>query len=570
MKRMISAKRIGVISFVLLLSAASLIFLGSSSDDFKLVKSLEIYYSLFRELNLFYVDKTNPETLVENSINGMLKELDPYTTFIPESDRENFNFMTTGEYGGIGSLIRRNGDYAIIAEPYENFPAARGGLRAGDTILAINGESMKNMEISQISEKLKGTPNTQVTLTLRRYGVPEPFDVSLTREKITISNVPYYGMLNDHIGYIRLSNFTTGAAQETKEALLNLKKNPSLNAVVLDIRGNPGGLLIEAVDVANIFVPQGREIVSTKGRVKQWDQQYNTRFMPVDTSIFLGVLVSRGSASASEIVAGSLQDLDRAVIIGQRTFGKGLVQTTRDLSYNAKLKVTTAKYYIPSGRCIQALDYSHRNPDGSVGHIPDSLISEYLTLHGRKVYDGGGIEPDFKTDPETLSQISVALITQNLIFDYATVYAAIHDSIPPVDQFELSDQDYTGFKKMVTSDNFSYETNSEEALKKLIETAKQEKYYDPAKDDFNDLEHKLAHNNMKDLNTFQKEIKQLLKEEIAVRYYYQKGRVRSAIENDPEVLEAMDVLTQPDLYLSTLNLSPEPVHHAKGETNVMR
>jgi carboxyl-terminal processing protease len=570
MKRMISAKRIGVISFVLLLSAGSLIFLGSSSDDFKLVKSLEIYYSLFRELNLFYVDKTNPETLVENSINGMLKDLDPYTTFIPESDRENFNFMTTGEYGGIGSLIRRNGDYAIIAEPYENYPAARGGLRAGDTILAINGESMKNMEISQISEKLKGTPNTQVTLTLRRYGVPEPFDVSLTREKITISNVPYYGMLNDHIGYIRLSNFTTGAAQETKEALLNLKKNPSLNAVVLDIRGNPGGLLIEAVDVANIFVPQGREIVSTKGRVKQWDQQYNTRFMPVDTSIFLAVLVSRGSASASEIVAGSLQDLDRAVIIGQRTFGKGLVQTTRDLSYNAKLKVTTAKYYIPSGRCIQALDYSHRNPDGSVGHIPDSLISEYLTLHGRKVYDGGGIEPDFKTDPETLSQISVALITQNLIFDYATEYAAIHDSIPPVDQFELSDQDYAGFKKMVTSDNFSYETNSEEALKKLIETAKQEKYYDPAKDDFNDLEHKLAHNNMKDLNTFQKEIKQLLKEEIAVRYYYQKGRVRAAIENDPEVLEAMDVLTQPDLYLSTLNLSPEPVHHARGETNVMR
>ena len=569
MKRKIPLKRIGVISFVLLFSAGSLIFLGSSSDDFKLVKSLEIYYSLFRELNLFYVDKTNPETLVKNSINGMLKELDPYTTYIPESDQENFNFMTTGQYGGIGSLIRRTGEYAIIAEPYENFPAARGGLRAGDTIVAIDGESMKNVEISQISEKLKGTPNTPVTLKIRRYGNPNPFDVSLVREKITISNVPYYGMLNKHIGYIRLSNFTTGAAQETKDALLDLKKNPSLDAVVLDLRGNPGGLLIEAVDVANIFVPQGREIVSTKGRVKQWDQEYDTRFMPVDTSIFLAVLVSHGSASASEIVAGSLQDLDRAVIIGQRTFGKGLVQTTRDLSYNAKLKVTTAKYYIPSGRCIQALDYSHRNPDGSVGHIPDSLISEYLTLHGRKVYDGGGIVPDFKTTPETLSQISVALITQNLIFDYATVYAATHDSIPPVDQFKLSDREYADFKSMVSSDKFTYETRSEESLTKLIETAKEEKYYKLAENEFNALEHKLAHNNAKDLSNFAPEIRQLIKEEIAVRYYYQKGRVRAAIENDPEVLEAKKVLVQPELYLSTLNLTPETVH-ARTESAEMQ
>jgi carboxyl-terminal processing protease len=438
MSRNILSKRIGLISIIVLLSAGSVIFLGSSSDDFKLVKSLEIYYSLFRELNLFYVDETNPEKLVENSIDGMLKELDPYTTYIPESEGENFNFMTTGEYGGIGSLIRRNGDYAIIAEPYENFPAARAGLRAGDTILTIDGVSMKNLEISQISEKLKGTPNTTVTLSIRRYGNPKPLDISLVREKITISNVPYYGMLNDHIGYIRLSNFTTGAAQETKSALLDLKKNPSLDAVVLDLRGNPGGLLIEAVDVANLFVPQGHEIVSTRGRVKQWDQQYNTRFMPVDTSIFLAVLVSRGSASASEIVAGSLQDLDRAVIVGQRTFGKGLVQTTRELSYNTRLKVTTAKYYIPSGRCIQALDYSKRNEDGSVGTIPDSLISEYQTLHGRKVYDGGGIEPDFTTDPEILSQIAIALLTKNLIFDYATVYAARHDSIPPVDVFVIS------------------------------------------------------------------------------------------------------------------------------------
>lgn len=546
----------GLFGIILLIAAGSFIFIASSGDDFKLVKSLEIYYSLFRELNLFYVDDTDPEELVENSINGMLKELDPYTTFISESDRENFNFMTTGEYGGIGSLIRRNGDYAIIAEPYEGFPAARAGLRAGDTIMAIDGKSMKNLEISQISEKLKGRPGTEVTLSLRRLGRSETLDVTLEREKITISNVPYYGMLNDHIGYIRLSNFTTGAAQETKSALLELKKDPSLKAIVLDLRGNPGGLLIEAVDVANLFVPQGQEIVSTRGRVKQWDQVYRTRFMPVDTTIFLAVLVSRRSASASEIVAGAFQDLDRAVIIGQRTFGKGLVQTTRELSYNSRLKVTTAKYYIPSGRCIQALDYSKRNEDGSVGHIPDSLISEYLTRNGRKVYDGGGIQPDFEIDPEMLSQISIALVTQNVIFDYATLFATRHDSIAPAEEFALSPEDYNDFIEMVTSREFNYETRSEESLKNLIETAKREKYYDLAAAEFDILETKLAHDNEKDLNTFHSEITLLIREEILVRYYFQKGRIQASIEEDPEVSKAMEILDEPELYLGTLN---EPV-----------
>ncbi len=546
----------GLFGIILLIAAGSFIFIASSGDDFKLVKSLEIYYSLFRELNLFYVDDTDPEELVENSINGMLKELDPYTTFISESDRENFNFMTTGEYGGIGSLIRRNGDYAIIAEPYEGFPAARAGLRAGDTIMAIDGKSMKNLEISQISEKLKGKPGTEVTLSLRRLGRSETFDVTLEREKITISNVPYYGMLNDHIGYIRLSNFTTGAAQETKSALLELKKDPSLKAIVLDLRSNPGGLLIEAVDVANLFVSQGHEIVSTRGRVKQWDQVYRTRFMPVDTTIFLAVLVSRRSASASEIVAGAFQDLDRAVIIGQRTFGKGLVQTTRELSYNSRLKVTTAKYYIPSGRCIQALDYSKRNEDGSVGHIPDSLISEYLTRNGRKVYDGGGIQPDFEIDPEMLSQISIALVTQNVIFDYATLFATRHDSIAPAEEFTLSPEDYNDFIEMVTSREFNYETRSEESLKNLIETAKREKYYDLAAAEFDTLETKLAHDNEKDLNTFHSEITLLIREEILVRYYFQKGRIQASIEEDPEVSKAMEILDEPELYLGTLN---EPV-----------
>lgn len=547
-------KSAGLVSLSVFLIVVSVLFISSSNDDFKLVKSLEIYYSLFRELNLFYVDETNPEELVENSINGMLKELDPYTTFIPESDRENFNFMTTGEYGGIGSLIRRNGDYAIIAEPYEGFPAARAGLRAGDTILDIDGSPMKDMEISQISERLKGKPGTSLKVGIRRLGHPEPLEYSLVREKITISNVPYFGMLSEHVGYIRLSNFTTGAAKETKQALLELKKIPGFEALVMDLRGNPGGLLIEAVDVVNLFVPQGREIVSTRGRVKQWDQEYRTRQAAVDTNLFLAVLVNRGSASASEIVAGALQDLDRAVIIGQRTFGKGLVQTTRELSYNSRLKVTTAKYYIPSGRCIQALDYSKRNEDGSVGSIPDSLISEYLTRNGRTVYDGGGIQPDFKTEPEVLSKISIALIRANVIFNYATAWAARHESLSPVSDFEVSDEDYEDFKQYVSSRDFTYETHSEETLGKLIDVARQEKYYSLAEEEFGALKKKLAHNNEKDLNHFSKEIRQLLKEEIAVRYYFQKGRVEASIENDPEAAKAVEILAQPGLYLGTLKI----------------
>lgn len=552
--------RPAVWALLAIMLAGSAVFISASNDDFKLVKSLEIYYSLFRELNLFYVDETNPEKLVESSIKGMLGELDPYTTYIPESDRENFNFMTTGEYGGIGSLIRRRGDYAIIAEPYEGFPSERAGLRAGDTILAIDGKSMKNLDISKISESLKGQPNTPVRLKIKRTGVAEPLEMSLTREKIIISNVPYYGFLSKDAGYICISNFTTGAAEETKAALLDLEKNPSLKSVVLDLRGNPGGLLSEAVDIANLFIPEGTEIVSTRGRVKQWDRVYRTRFQPVDTGIFVAVLVNRGSASASEIVAGSLQDLDRGLIIGQRTFGKGLVQITRDLSYNSQLKVTAAKYYIPSGRCIQALDYTKRNEDGSVGVIPDSLISEYQTRNGRKVYDGGGIEPDFTCESERLSQISIYLITQNMIFDYATQYASRHDSIPSVRNFSLSDYDYRQFMNMVVAGNFKYETRSEESLKKLIETAKNEKYYDLASEEFLSLEHKLAHNNEKDLNNFREEISRLLEEEISSRYYYQKGRVEATIKFDPEVQKAIEVLDQPELYMSTLGVPAEQVH----------
>lgn len=544
--------------FVMILGSLSL--LSFQNDDFKLIKSLEIYYTLFRELNMFYVDETDPEKLVESSIEGMLEDLDPYTTFIPESEEENFNFMTTGEYGGIGALIRRSGDYAIIAEPYQGFPAQKNDLRAGDTILYIDGESMRGKEISYISDQLKGTPGTTVKIILKRISVKENFEKILEREKINISNVPYYGMIDSEIGYIRLANFTTDAAKEVKKAFAELKKEYQPSGIIIDVRGNPGGLLIEAVDIAGLFVSYGQEIVSTKGRVNQWDYIYKTRNSPVDIKIPLAVLVNRSSASASEILAGSMQDLDRGVIIGQRTYGKGLVQTTRNLAYNSKLKVTTAKYYIPSGRCIQALDFTNRNEDGSVGVIPDSLISEFTTLNGRKVYDGGGIMPDVETKAASLSQFSISLYTQNLIFDYATLYVSRHDSIPPVADFDITDEIYKDFENYVLNRNFTYSTRSEESLKKLIETARQEKYWDLAMSEFSALEDKLTHDNMKDLTHFKDEISYLLKQEIVSRYYFQWGSMEAAIENDVEVAKAIEVLKDPKLYFSLLAVEQQDVH----------
>ena len=549
-KRFVRRTIVAAISILLIVGSLSL--LSFNNDDFKLVKSLEIYYTLFRELNMFYVDETDPEKLVESSINGMLENLDPYTTFIPESDQETFNFMTTGEYGGIGALIRRSGDYAIIAEPYKGFPAEKNGLKAGDTILNIDGESMKGKEITYISEQLKGTPGTSVKILLKRINTEKEIEKILEREKININNVPYYGMIDHEIGYVRLANFTTDAVKEVKKALSELEKEHQLSGLVVDVRGNPGGLLIEAVDIASLFVEYGQEIVSTKGRVNQWDYIYKTRSSPIDTKIPLVVLVNRASASASEILAGSMQDLDRGVIIGQRTYGKGLVQTTRNLAYNSKLKVTTAKYYIPSGRCIQALDFSNRNEDGSVGVIPDSLISEFTTKNGRKVYDGGGILPDIETKSVNLSQFSISLYTQNIIFDYATLYASQHDSIPPVADFTITDEIYIDFKNYVLKRNFIYSTRSEESLKKLIETARQEKYYDLADSEFSALEIKLTHDNTKDLFHFKDEISYLLKQEIVSRYYYQWGSMEAAIENDVEIGKAIEVLKDPKLYNSLL------------------
>lgn len=528
-------------------------FTTINNKDLEIVKSLDIYCTLFRELNMFYVDDTPPEKLVTTSINAMLSSLDPYTTFIPEKEMDNFNFQTTGEYGGIGSLIRKSGNQIIIADPYENFPAAKSGLRAGDIIIEVNGKKTEELEISEVSEMLKGVPGTELKVKVKRPYTDEILSINLVREKIVINNVPYFGMLNDNTGYIRLSNFTTNASAEVRDAYFDLKKNAGFNKLIIDLRSNPGGLLIEAVRVCNLFIDKGETIVSTKGKVKNWDNEYKTTTEAIDKDIPIVLLTNRGSASASEIVAGAMQDLDRAVILGQRTFGKGLVQTTRPLKYNAKLKVTTAKYYIPSGRCIQALDYSNRNEDGSVGNIPDSLISEYETKNGRLVYDGGGIQPDIEVLPENLSEITLRLYTGNVFFDYATKFRALHDTINPVNDFKLTDNIYADFKKYVSEDEFEYETSSERALKQLIETAKREKYYEHSKEEFSDLEQKLAHNNMQDLETFRSEIQQLLFEEIIGRYYYHTGRIEAQITDDVQLDEAVTLIENPIHVQNILN-----------------
>jgi carboxyl-terminal processing protease len=522
------------------------------NKDLELVKNLDIYYTLFRELNMFYVDETDPEELVTTSIEAMLSSLDPYTTFIPESDMDEFQFQTTGEYGGIGSLIRRSGNTVMIAEPYEGFPAAKSGIRAGDKILKVDGVSTQDMAIESVSDKLKGKPGTELVLTIERFGEEKPLIFTLARETVSIKNVPYYGMLDQGTGYIRITNFTSGAGKEVEEALKSLKEEHELKSLVLDLRANPGGLLIEAVRICNLFVDKGEKIVSTRGKMQQWDSEYSTTSEPVDTEIPLIVMVNRGSASASEIVAGALQDLDRAVVIGQRTFGKGLVQTSRPLKYNAQLKVTTAKYYIPSGRCIQALDYSHRNEDGSVGYIPDSLISEYSTSHGRLVYDGGGIEPDFEVESEMLSEISIQLFTQSMFFDFATRYRNIHNEIESPETFSLSDEDYELFKAFIEEQGFEFQTASEKTFEELMMTAKREKYYEMAQEEFSSLEEKLIHNNLKDLETFKKEIRQILQEEIVNRYYFRAGRILAQIQEDVQLDKAKEVLNTPGMLKEVL------------------
>jgi carboxyl-terminal processing protease len=542
--------RLTIVVIILITAGVSVAFLSKQETrDFRIAKNLDIFFTLFRELNTFYVDDLNPDKLVKTGIDNMLRSLDPYTVYYPESEGDEVSFMTTGKYGGIGSLVRGGGDYAVVSLIYKGFPADVAGIKTGDRLIKADGISLKGLSTDLVSEKLKGNPGTIINLTIERNGVEVEFSVK--REKIVIPSVPYFGMIDSKTGYIRFTSFTQNCAEEVRNALVSLK-NYNPQQIILDLRGNPGGLLTEAVDIVNLFVGAGNEIVSTKGKIKQFDEEFKTSKSAVDEKIPLAVIINRGSASASEIVAGAVQDLDRGIIIGQRSYGKGLVQITRPLSYNTQLKVTTAKYYIPSGRCIQALDFSHPNEDGSVGIIPDSLISEFKTRNGRVVKDGGGITPDVEMVPAPLSQITTELFFRNYIFDFASRYYWSHPAIKTIDEFSFTDQDYSDFRDYLISRKFNYRTITEESLNELIVNAKREKYYDLHKELFTELEKELNHTLDEDLLTFKNEITGLLEDEILGRYFYEEGSIAWSVKTDEQVLKAVEILNKKEDYNSIL------------------
>jgi carboxyl-terminal processing protease len=550
MKKIHSFRLIIVFSIVLVVGISTGFLANQETRDFRIAKNLDIFFSLFRELNTFYVDTIDPDKLIKAGMDNMLKTLDPYTVYFPEAEADEFAIMTTGKYGGIGSLVRNAGDYVVISEVYRGFPADKAGIKPGDLLKKVDGTSLKGLPTEKVSEKLKGNPGTDINVTIERNG--NETEYPLKREKIVMPPVPYWGMIDSKTGYIRFTNFTQNSIDDVKAALISLKNN-NAQQIILDLRGNPGGLLTEAVEIVNLFVAEGNEVVATKGKVKQFDEDFKTTKQPVDEKIPIAIIINRSSASASEIVAGAIQDLDRGVIVGQRSYGKGLVQITRPLSYNTQLKVTTAKYYIPSGRCIQARDFSHPNEDGSVGIIPDSLISEFKTKNGRIVKDGGGITPDIEVLPAPLSQIASELYLRNFIFDFATNYYWSHPNIKSPEQFKFTDQDYSDFRTFLLNRKFNYKTSTEESLNELITNAKKEKYYDIHKDLFNDIEKDIAHNLDQDLNMFRTEITDLLEDEIISRYFYENGAIAWTIKNDDQVLKARDILNNKDEYNSILN-----------------
>ena len=510
--------------------------------SFRISKNLTIFNSVFRELDMFYVDTLSYDKMVKSSIDNMLEKLDPYTVYMPEEETDDLTFMTTGEYAGIGALIMKKDKVICISEPYEGMPAQRNGLRAGDVILQVDGEDVDDLSVSEVSALLKGTPNTIIKLKLQRPGEKKPIDKEFPREKIQVNPVAYSGMVADKVAYIMLSEFTDRAALELKNALVELEKQHKVGSLVLDIRNNGGGLIDEAVKIVGYFVPKGTGVVTTKGKNKDADRTYKTPAEPIFPQLKLVILANRSSASASEIVAGSLQDLDRAVIVGQRTFGKGLVQNIRPLSYGGHLKVTTAKYYIPSGRCIQALDYSHRNEDGSVGHIADSLTSEFKTLHGRKVRDGGGIVPDSLTKDDRKINIAYYIFAQNLYFDFATQYVLNHPKIASPSEFALSDEDFKTFTNYLVEKKFTYATQTEKSYNALLEMAQYEGLDAKAKAEFTALKTKLLPDITKNLQDNKADISELLSLEILKRYYYQKGEIKYTLRTDKDLKVALDLL----------------------------
>ena len=519
-------------------------------NNFEISKSLDIYNSLMRELNLNYVDEINPGELNEAAIDAMLKGLDPYTVFIPESEIETYKLMTTGEYGGIGALIQYDGEYTRISDPYEGWPAQKAGLKAGDAILSVNGVDTHKKSTEEVSELLKGQPGTEVTIKIKRYGEDKPIEKTLKREKVKIDNIPYATVFDNGIGYVVLNSFTKDAGNEMKQKLLDMKKEHQLKGFIIDLRGNGGGLLNEAVDIVNLFIPKGKPVVSTKGKAQNSGHLYNTNNQPVDEQIPLAILVDGGSASASEIVSGAIQDYDRGVIIGQRTFGKGLVQNILPLTYNTQMKVTIAKYYIPRGRCIQEIDYSHKKDSTEIKK--DTLGKPFTTLAGRTVYEGHGITPDVKITPKKYATVTAYLYAKNYIFDYANKFEHEHKSIAPADQYKVDDQTYQDFMDFVKEKNFSYTTECEKTLTDLKKHAKDEGYLESIKTQLEQLEKQLQADKENDLVKNRKDIEELLRLEIVGRYYYQVGRIVASLHNDEDLEEAFKILLDKNRYESIL------------------
>lgn len=541
--------------FLLLCFFTSINFAFAQSDVneeryFEMNKAVETFGSVFKMLHSQYVDEINSGDLVKTAIDAMLAKLDPYTNFYPESNMEDVKLQLLGQYGGIGALIHYQNDAVVISEPYENLPAFKAGLKAGDIILSVDGETAEGKNVEQIREKLRGQAGTEISLKVDRNG--QKIERKFRREEIQLPNLPYFGMLNDNTGYIKLNEFTKQAAENVLQAYKSLKQQGA-TSLVLDLRGNGGGLLNEAVDLVNIFVDKGQTIVSTKAKDITKNNIFKTTRTATDTKVPIVVLIDGSSASASEIVAGSMQDLDRAVIMGQRSFGKGLVQNILPLVYNAQMKVTVSKYYIPSGRCIQAIDYSHRDKDGNATMIPDSLKTAFKTKGGRTVYDGFGIEPDINIEPEYASNIAIALITKFVCFDYATKFCRENPTIPAAKDFEISDDVYNDFIKFIKDKDYSYTTTSEKAVDNLLKTAEKEQFSNETIEEIEKLKAKIEQDKSEDIYKFKDEIKTILLSEIVSRYYYQKGRIEALLKFDDEVKQAADLLNNPKEYKKILN-----------------
>lgn len=552
MKRFLNMRSIATGSLVV----AAVAFWGFKSGDdrnFQVAKNIDIFNSIVKELDMFYVDTLDPNKTIREGIDAMLYSLDPYTEYYPEEDRGELEQMLKGSYGGIGSIIRYEPKlkHTVIAEPYENMPAAEVGLKAGDILLEIDGQDLTGN--TDVSKMLRGQVGTSFRLKVERPGEEKPLEFTVVRKSIQLPLISYYGKLDNQVGYINLNSFSGNPSKDFKNAFLDLKKQ-GITSLVIDLRNNGGGLLEEAVEIANFFLPRGKMIVTTKGKIKQASNSYKTLREPIDADIPLAVLVNSGTASASEILAGALQDYDRAVIVGNRTFGKGLVQVPRPLPYGGTMKVTTSKYYIPSGRCVQAIDYKHRNPDGSVGRIPDSLTTVFHTAAGREVRDGGGVTPDVAVEQDKLPNILFYLVNDNLIFDYATQYCLKHASIASPEKFEVTDADYTDFKEMVKKADFKYDQQSEKILKSLKEMAEFEGYLSDASEEFSALEQKLSHNLERDLDYFAKDIKNMIAQEIVKRYYFQRGGIVQQLKDDDDLREAVKVLGDLTKYKEMLSV----------------